>query len=148
MSAVSSPPDELGQSSHQRRPEAHAHSYRCAGRYAFRDPRRISEPVEIAGRLRRCLLVSEQSSPYLHCLRSPESPPGTCNIMDPEVRAHVNESVMPNHTVLHVIIAVLGASILGYACVLTYSFRDDAMMDLNDDEMRQYNASPSGGASG
>lgn len=59
--------------------------------------------------------------------------------MDPELRTEVNlPIVIVNRESLYVIIAVLGISILGCACVLTYSFINYHKLKRNAEEVRSY----------
>ncbi|KAH7936688.1 hypothetical protein HPB49_002650 [Dermacentor silvarum] len=77
---------------------------------------------------------------------SPASPLGTYSVMDPELRAHANlPAVLINRQGLYVIIAVLGVSILGCACVLTYSFTNYSRLKRNAEEVRNYIAASPGG---
>ncbi|KAH6947818.1 hypothetical protein HPB50_021547 [Hyalomma asiaticum] len=59
--------------------------------------------------------------------------------MDPELQAQVNMPVvLMNREGLYAIVAVLGVSILGCACVLTYSFTNYSKMKRNAEEVRSY----------
>ncbi|KAH7936477.1 hypothetical protein HPB49_000029 [Dermacentor silvarum] len=65
--------------------------------------------------------------------------------MEAELRAHVNLSVvLVNSEGLYVIIAVLGVSNLGRACVLTYSFTNYSRLKRNAEEVRNYIAAAAG----
>ncbi|KAH7936481.1 hypothetical protein HPB49_000033 [Dermacentor silvarum] len=67
--------------------------------------------------------------------------------MEPDLRAHVNlPVVLVNREGLYVIIAVLGVSNLGRACVLTYSFTNYSRLKRDAEEVRNYIAASSGGA--
>ncbi|KAH7936479.1 hypothetical protein HPB49_000031 [Dermacentor silvarum] len=67
--------------------------------------------------------------------------------MEPDLRAHVNlPVVLVNREGLYVIIAVLGVSNLGRACVLTYSFTNYSRLKRKAEEIRNYMAASSGGA--
>ncbi|KAH9360975.1 uncharacterized protein LOC144145306 [Haemaphysalis longicornis] len=62
--------------------------------------------------------------------------------MEPELQTQVNlPVVLINREGLYVIIAVLGVSILGCACVLTYSFTNYNKLKRNAEEVRNYIAS-------
>lgn len=62
--------------------------------------------------------------------------------MEPELQTQVNlPVVLINREGLYVIIAVLGVSILGCACVLTYSFTNYHKLKSNAEEVRRYIAS-------
>ncbi|KAH7942144.1 hypothetical protein HPB49_021242 [Dermacentor silvarum] len=59
--------------------------------------------------------------------------------MEPEVQARLSLPVVLAHSEgLYVIIAVLGVSILGCACVLTYSLGNYGKMKKNAEEVRNY----------
>ncbi|CAN7939849.1 unnamed protein product [Ixodes hexagonus] len=59
--------------------------------------------------------------------------------MEAELRTQVNfPVVLINREGLYVIIAVLGVSILGCACVLTYSFTNYTKLKKNAEEVRSY----------
>ncbi|KAH9364066.1 hypothetical protein HPB48_010710 [Haemaphysalis longicornis] len=60
--------------------------------------------------------------------------------MEPELQARVNlqAQVLLNREGLYVIIVVLGASILGCVCVLTYSFLNYSKLKSNAAEVRNY----------
>lgn len=62
--------------------------------------------------------------------------------MEPELQTQVNlPVVLMNREGLYAIVAVLGVSILGCACVLTYSFTNYSKMKRNAEEVRNYMAS-------
>lgn len=62
--------------------------------------------------------------------------------MESELQTQVNlPVVLINREGLYVIIAVLGVSILGCACVLTYSFTNYNKLKRNAEEVRNYIAS-------
>lgn len=62
--------------------------------------------------------------------------------MEPDLHTQVNlPVVLINREGLYVIIAVLGVSILGCACVLTYSFTNYNKLKRNAEEVRSYIAS-------
>ncbi|XP_064457024.1 uncharacterized protein LOC135367841 [Ornithodoros turicata] len=62
--------------------------------------------------------------------------------MEPEPEPQVNSpAVLINSEGLYVIIAVLGVSILGCACVLTYSFTNYNKLKKNAEEVRNFIAS-------
>ncbi|KAL1478950.1 hypothetical protein MTO96_015944 [Rhipicephalus appendiculatus] len=62
--------------------------------------------------------------------------------MEPELQTQVNSPVvLMNREGLYAIVAVLGVSILGCACVLTYSFTNYSKMKRNAEEVRNYMAS-------
>ncbi|XP_077544701.1 uncharacterized protein LOC144157839 [Haemaphysalis longicornis] len=62
--------------------------------------------------------------------------------MEPELQTRVNlPVVLLNREGLYVIIAVLGVSILGCVCVLTYSFLNYSKLKSNAEEVRRYIAS-------
>ncbi|KAH7960714.1 hypothetical protein HPB49_022519 [Dermacentor silvarum] len=86
-----------------------------------------------------------EASPTCHNAptHSPASPPGTRNV--PELRAHATlPVVLINRGGLYVIIAVLDVSILGCACVLTYSFTNYSRLKRNAEEVRNYIAASAG----
>ncbi|KAH8032731.1 hypothetical protein HPB51_001429 [Rhipicephalus microplus] len=59
--------------------------------------------------------------------------------MDPELQTQVSAPVvLMNREGLYAIVAVLGLSILGCACVLTYSFTNYSKMKRNAEEVRNY----------
>ncbi|XP_070395234.1 uncharacterized protein [Dermacentor albipictus] len=62
--------------------------------------------------------------------------------MEPELQTQVNlPVVLMNREGLYAIVAVLGVSILGCACVLTYSLTNYSKMKRNAEEVRNYMAS-------
>ncbi|KAH7981327.1 hypothetical protein HPB49_023149 [Dermacentor silvarum] len=97
-------------------------------------------PASQAPRIRVLLRVQLPSEAW-PCGCGASRPPLVTS-MEPELQTQVNlPVVLMNREGLYAIVAVLGVSILGCACVLTYSFTNYSKMKRNAEEVRNYMAS-------